>query len=59
MDETLKTHLIERDGMGIDEDDYDAFLAKRGAKLWAMIDARINPFATPVAVAPAADLVEG
>lgn len=59
MDETLKTHLIERDGMGIDEDDYEAFLAKRGAKLWAMIDARINPFATPVAVAPAADLVEG
>lgn len=45
MKKTLNTHLIDRNGMGIDSDDYDTFLAKRSAKIWAMIDARINPFA--------------
>jgi hypothetical protein len=46
MSDTLATHLIDRHGMGIDEDDYETFLAKRAEKLWAMIEARINPFAT-------------
>ncbi len=46
MADTLATHLIERQGMGIDEDDYETFLAKRAAKLWTMIEARIHPFAT-------------
>lgn len=40
---TLSTHLIERQGMGIDEDDYGTFLEARAAKLWAKIDERIHP----------------
>lgn len=46
MADTLATHLIERQGMGIDEDNYETFLAKRAEKLWTMIEARIHPFAT-------------
>jgi hypothetical protein len=40
---TLSTHLIDRNGMGIDEDDYETFLKGRAEKLWAKIDVRINP----------------
>ncbi|OOY24902.1 hypothetical protein BMI91_00165 [Thioclava sediminum] len=46
MRDTLRTHLIDREGMGIDSDNYELFLAKRAAKIWAMIEARINPFRT-------------
>lgn len=51
MADTLATHLIERYGMGIDEDDYETFLLKRAAKLWAMVEARIHPFAPQTASA--------
>ena len=43
MEDTLKTHLIERNGMGIDEDEYATFLSKRAEKIWTMISARIHP----------------
>ena len=43
MPSTLATHLIDRHGMGIDEDDYETFLGARAAKLWVKIDERINP----------------
>ncbi|HCE23711.1 MAG TPA: hypothetical protein DF282_14545 [Hyphomonas sp.] len=43
MASTLATHLIDRQGMGIDEDDYGTFLEARAAKLWAKIDERIHP----------------
>lgn len=43
MPSTLATHLIDRQGMGIDEDDYRSFLVARAAKLWAKIDERIHP----------------
>ncbi|GAB5433167.1 MAG: DUF262 domain-containing protein [Epibacterium sp.] len=46
MADTLASHLIERKGMGIDDDDYETFLTKRAAKLWAMIEARIYPNST-------------
>lgn len=51
MTETLKTHLIDRRGMGIDEDDYEAFLAARAQKIWAMINVRINPIIGSAAAA--------
>jgi hypothetical protein len=59
MVETLRTHLIERQGMGIDEDDYETFLAKRSQKLWAMIDARINPLAPSAPPAHVSGPVQG
>lgn len=43
MIDSLATHLIDRHGMGIDEDDYGAFLSARAAKLWIKIDERIHP----------------
>lgn len=43
MGSTLATHLIDRQGMGIDEDDYGTFLETRAAKLWAKIDERFHP----------------
>ncbi|MFC4671446.1 hypothetical protein ACFO5X_23030 [Seohaeicola nanhaiensis] len=43
MDATLATHLIDRQGMGIDEDDYRTFLEARAAKLWTKINERIHP----------------
>jgi len=43
MSGSLATHLIDRHSMGIDEDDYGAFLAARAAKLWTKIDERIHP----------------
>jgi Uncharacterized conserved protein len=52
MADTLATHLIERQGMGIDEDDYETFLAKRAAKLWTMIEARIHPKKLPPSYLP-------
>jgi len=39
---TLETHLIERDGMGIDEDDYDLFLNRRAEKIWKLLELRIR-----------------
>ena len=43
MSATLTTHLIDRQGAGIDEDDYEMFLSVRAGKLWEKIDERINP----------------
>ncbi|QWW69917.1 DUF262 domain-containing protein [Rhizobium sp. WYJ-E13] len=43
MSGSLATHLIDRHGMGIDEDDYGAFLSARALKLWTKIDERIHP----------------
>jgi hypothetical protein len=43
MKKTLKTHFIDRQGMGIDEDNYDEFLQRRSIKIWEQIEARINP----------------
>ncbi len=43
MSSTLATHLIERHGMGIDEDDYELFIAARAAKIWGKIKERIDP----------------
>jgi hypothetical protein len=40
---TLATHLINRQGMGIDEDDYETFLNARAENLWAKINERIHP----------------
>jgi hypothetical protein len=40
---TLATHIIDRHGMGIDEDDYTSFLSTRASKLWKKIEERINP----------------
>ncbi|CVI62412.1 DUF262 domain-containing protein [Agrobacterium leguminum] len=40
---SLATHLIDRHGMGIDEDDYGAFLSARAAKLWTKIDELVHP----------------
>lgn len=43
MRDCLATHLIDRHGMGIDDDDYGAFLSARAAKLWAKIAERVHP----------------
>ncbi|ESQ86716.1 hypothetical protein ABAC460_22580 [Asticcacaulis sp. AC460] len=40
---SLATHFIDRDKMGIDEDDYNKFLKSRAKKLWAQIEERIYP----------------
>lgn len=40
---SLATHLIDRHGMGIDEDDYGAFLSARASKLWTKIDELVHP----------------
>lgn len=40
---SLATHLIDRHGMGIDEDDYGAFLSARAATIWSKIDERVHP----------------
>lgn len=54
MVDSLASHMIDRHGMGIDEDDYGLFLAQRGKKIWAMIEERVNPvFATKEADANA------
>lgn len=58
MADTLATHLIERQGMGIDEDDYVTFLTKRAERLWTMIEARIYPFATQETPTLISDLVD-
>ena len=58
MEDTLATHLIERQSMGIDEDNYETFLAKRATKLWAMIEARIHSFATQVTLTLKSDPVD-
>ncbi|MBP7002830.1 DUF262 domain-containing protein [Amaricoccus sp.] len=50
MPSSLATHLIDRQGMGIDEDDYATFLRARAAKLWARIDERIHPALSSPAV---------
>ena len=43
LSDTLRTHLIDRHGMGIDEDDYGSFLAQRADRIWSMITVRIYP----------------
>ena len=43
MEDTLATHLISRQGMGIEEDDYGLFLEERAQNLWAKIEERIKP----------------
>ncbi len=47
MQSTLATHLIDRQGMGIDEDNYDLFLKARAEKIWAKIDGLIHPNFSP------------
>jgi hypothetical protein len=42
--DTMKTHLIDDlDGFGVWGDDYDAFLAKRGERVKAELESRLNP----------------
>ena len=43
MASALATHLIDRQGIGIDEDDYGTILEARTARLWAKIDEQIHP----------------
>ena len=42
IDKTLKSHFIELDGFGIENDDYDTFLKARGQKIYDNLKARIE-----------------
>ena len=40
---TLKSHLIESEGFGIEEDDYEAFLVSRARWVFAELESRLTP----------------
>ena len=54
MAKTLLTHLVDRQGMGIDNGDYELFLKKRSLKIWDMISDRIYPVHSTATLTPSA-----
>ena len=43
INKTLKTHLINMDGFGIEDNDYEAFLKARARKIYKELKSRIDP----------------